>query len=223
MKLTTQTKAHCNNCGGERNHEILHAEKTSWSDDKYPVSGSDKYETLKCLGCDNIKLRHVSYFSEDDSPTINYFPPAIFRQQPSWFKDLFMEISLDDDFVEPLLKEIYVALQNNQPRLAAMGVRSLIETIMIAKTKDLGSFAKNIAEFERLGYVSILQRERIEAILEAGHAAIHRAFKPSTEDIVTLVDMTEHIIETVYLHKEKIEKLRKRVPIKQAKKANKTN
>ncbi len=199
----------------------MYAETTSWADDKYPVSGSDEYETLKCLGCENIKLRHTSIFSGDDDPTINYFPPAIFRPYPTWFKELFLDLPLEDDFVEPLLKEIYVALQNNQPRLAAMGVRSLIETIMISKTEDQGAFSKNMAEFERLGYVSSLQKERIEAILDAGHAAIHRKFKPSTQDIVTLVDMTEHIIETVYLHKVKIDKLIKRVPAKKTNKKGK--
>lgn len=214
MTSPERTKAHCNSCGPNINHEVLHMEETSWSDDVHPISGGDKYEMVRCLGCENIKLRHTSYFSEADEPTINYFPPAMFRPHPDWFKDLFLELPLEEDFVEPLLKEIYVALQNNQPRLAAMGVRSLIETIMISKAGDKGTFAKNIAEFEKLGYVSMLQRERIEAILEAGHAAIHRAFKPSRADVVTLVDITEHIIETVYLHKSKIDKLKKRVPKK---------
>lgn len=213
----TTTKAHCNNCGGERNHEVLYTEKSSWSDDESGVSGSDKYETLKCMGCENIKLRHVSWFSEYDDSTTNYFPPAIFRPQPQWFKDLWLELPVDDEFVEPLLKEIYVSLQNNLPRLAAMGVRALIETVMIAKSGDHGSFSKNITEFEKAGYVSRIQRERIEAILEAGHAAIHRSFKPSTQDVVTLLDITEHIIETVYLHESKIKELKKRVPPKSTK------
>lgn len=213
----TSTKARCNNCGGERNHEILYTEEKSWSDDEYGISGSDNYETLKCMGCENIKLRHVSWFSEDNEPTINYFPPAIFRQQPSWFKNLWTELPMDDDFVEPMLKEIYVALQNNLPRLAAMGVRSLIETVMISKSGDHGTFSKNIAEFENAGYVSKIQRERVEAILEVGHAAIHRAFKPSKDDVLTLVDITEHIIETVYLHENKVKQLQSRVPPRNSK------
>ena len=176
------------------------------------MSGSDTYETLKCLGCENIRLRHTSSFSEDDEATINYFPPAIFRQQPAWFNELWRELSGEDDFVEKLLKEIYVALRNNLPSLAAMGVRSLIEKVMVSKTADKGTFAKNLDEFEQLGYVSRIQRERLEAILEAGHATIHRAFTPSTQDVITLVDLAEHIVETVYLHESKIKDLKKRVP-----------
>jgi hypothetical protein len=43
-------------------------------------------------------------------------------------------------FVEPLLNEIYIALQNDCPSLAAMGVRSLLEKVMIAKAGDPRQF-----------------------------------------------------------------------------------
>ncbi len=204
------TKAHCNKCDGSRNHEVLHSEKSSWKNED--VSGGDEYETLKCSGCESIKLRHTSWFSEHDYDTINYFPPAIFRRTPEWFDQLWLELSADDEFVEKLLMEIYVALQNNLPRLATMGVRSLLEQVMVSKTGDKGSFGKNLHEFETLGYVSRIQRERLEAILDAGHAAIHRTFVPTKRDVITLVDLTEHIVETVYLHEAKIDALKKRVP-----------
>lgn len=212
----SSTKAHCNECGGARNHEVLHSEKTRWDDDESGVSGGNTYETLKCMGCDNIKLRHTSWHSEDDGPTVNYFPAAIFRPSPRWFSELWLSPSTDD-FVEKLLKEIYVALQNNLPSLAAMGVRSLIEKVMISKTGDKGSFAKNLDEFEKQGYVSKIQRERLETILDAGHAAVHRTFTPSTQDVITLVDIAEHIVETVYLHEGKIKVLKRRVPPRKAK------
>lgn len=214
----TTTKAHCNTCGGERNHEVLHSERTSWEDPEHPISGSDTYQTLKCCGCENIKLRHTSWFSEDDQARVNYFPAAIFRRNPEWFNELWLELPPQDDFVEQLLKEIYVALQHNLPSLATMGVRSLLEKIMISKTGDLGNFVQNIAEFEKLGYVSRIQRERLEAILEAGHAAIHRTYKPLNKDVITLVDLTEHIVETVYLHEAKVTELKKSVPPRTPKK-----
>jgi hypothetical protein len=64
-------KAYCNNCGGRTNHEVLHKEITSWQDENSPVYGSDRYETLKCLGCDSIKLKHTSVFSERDENHIS--------------------------------------------------------------------------------------------------------------------------------------------------------
>lgn len=208
-------KPHCNRCGGTRNHEVLHSIKTSWEDEESGVGGNDEYETLKCLGCDSIMLRHKSWFSEDHDPwpSITYMPPPIFRPRPDWFTRLFAHAGRDK-FVEKLLNEIYVALQNNLPSLAAMGVRSLIEKIMISKSGDHGSFVENLKTFETLGYVSRIERERMETILEAGHAAIHRDFSPETSDIITLVDITEHIIQSIYLHDSQVAALKKRVPPK---------
>jgi len=207
------TKAHCNQCGGDRNHGVLAIEKTSWTDEAYDhIHGGDSYEMLKCLGCEQIKLRHTSWVVGNDDSKVSYFPPPIFRPNPKWFSDLWYELPDDADFVGTLLKEIYVALQNNLSSLATMGIRSLLEKVMIAKIGDQGSFRKNLIEFEKQGYVSRIQKERLEAILEAGHAVIHRTFMPSTKDVITLVDITEHIIETVYLHEDKVKELQKRVP-----------
>jgi len=124
-------KAHCNTCGGNRNHETLHSEKTSW-DDEGGIYGSDTYATLKCCGCDNIKLRHTSMFSEDDEPSVNYFPATIFRRNPDWFNNLWAELNENDEFIEDLLKEIYVALQHNLSSLAAMG-----GTLSLRKSNDI--------------------------------------------------------------------------------------
>ncbi len=203
------TKAHCNICDGERNHEVLHSETAPWEADEY-IPEINTYETLKCCGCASIKLCHT-WFSRDhgcDEPIVNYWPTAIFRKHPEWFSELWSK----DRFIVGLLNEIYVALQQDLLSLATMGVRSLLEKVMISKTGDQGSFVKNIAEFEKLGYVSRIQRERLEVILEAGHAVIHRTFTPSTKDVITLVDLTEHIVETIYLHESKVEELKKRVP-----------
>jgi len=101
-----------------------------------------------------------------------------------------------------------------------MGVRSLIEKVMIDKIGDKGSFKNNIAEFEKLGYISKYQRNHLEAVIEAGHASIHRSYSPTTEDVITLVDITEHIIKTIYLHENKIEQLKMRVPSRVPKKKN---
>jgi hypothetical protein len=105
-----------------------------------------------------------------------------------------------------------VALQNDQPYLAAMGIRALLEQIMVTKCGDRGTFNKNLDAFQTDGYVSPVQRERLKTVLEVGHAAIHRGYKPSKEDLMTLVDLTEVIVQTFYLHGSKVEDLKKKIP-----------
>jgi hypothetical protein len=207
-----QTKAHCNRCGPRRNHTVLHSEREHWEDKQDELSGYDAFDTLKCDGCGSITLRHTSWFSLDEDVHTQYYPPAISRRAPEWFDDLVLELDDETDFVADLLNEIYIALQNNLPRLATMGVRALLERVMVSKVEDQGSFLKNMQAFEKLGFLSRLQREHLETVLEAGHATIHRGFTPAKEDVNTLVDVTEHIVLTVYLHGQKIQSLKGKVP-----------
>jgi hypothetical protein len=217
MPQADTVMAHCNTCGGDRNHSVLHRESSIWEDEGSGASGKDAYEMLRCMGCDSITFRHLSWDDTDPEPAIHYFPPAIFRQKPAWLNGWWIDDSYDE-VVAGLLDEIYSALQNNAPRLAAMGVRSLIEHIMISKVGDQGSFVGNLAKFEAEGYVSRVQRTRLETILEAGHATTHRKFKPSRFDLITLVDIAQSIVETIYVHEGQVAALRKRVPPRDKKK-----
>ncbi|MDD5154425.1 MAG: hypothetical protein PHR03_07150 [Desulfovibrionales bacterium] len=146
-------KAHCNRCQGERNQEVLHSEEFSWEeklDDGYPISGTDIYEMLKCCGCDSIILRHTEWFSGNmDSegklyPVFHFYPPAISRPEPAWLHELNTILDEEKEFIYDLMKEIYSSLHNNSRRVATMGIRALLEHIMINKAGDRGSFSKNI-------------------------------------------------------------------------------
>jgi Domain of unknown function (DUF4145) len=213
----TTTKAHCNACDGERNHVVLHVEESRWTNEEHGFTGRDTWAMLKCSGCDSVKLRNTSWDSETDGAKSVYFPPATFRRQPRWMLLLWAQLAPEDVFVEELLQEVYVAFYQGLTRLATMGIRSLIERIMISKIGDQQSFIKNMSEFERLGYVSNIQRARLDTLLDAGHAAIHRAYSPTTQDVHTLLDITEHIVEAVYVHGDKVAELRKNIPVRKPK------
>src|SRR5690606_28011934 len=183
----TKLKAHCNKCLRETNHQLLHKEDQPWDeevDHGVSIHGSETFNMVKCCGCDSVKLMHESWFSEivDENGQpyieINYFPPAISKPEPKWLSGLLgINSSPDDVFIVDILGEIYSALHNNSRRLAVMGIRALIEHLMIKEVKDKGSFRKNIEAFQTAGYISEKQREMIEPILEAGHAAIHRSYE----------------------------------------------
>jgi hypothetical protein len=204
-------QAHCNACGGDRTHDQLHHEKTSWEIESFDIRGIDTFETLKCLGCGEIKLRHTKWVSDED-PRVTYFPPAAFRPEPSWLGELWQELPLGEEQILTLLREVYIALHNNLLTLAAMGVRALIERIMILKTGDHKTFGENLKQFEGAGFVSRIQRERLQAVLEVGHAAIHRGLTPTRQDMITVLDIVEHLVETVYIQQEKLIALKVRIP-----------
>ena len=159
-------KSHCNHCSTETNHRILHQEKTDWSeesDEFSSISGGEDYILLSCAGCDNVKLLRRSWFSEDTDENGNYitketsYPPATDRRRPDWFSDITDPFDFDEESenhaIKGMLSEVYVACQNDQRRLATMGVRALLEHIMILKGGSCAPRAHHDTESWRFRHI----------------------------------------------------------------------
>jgi hypothetical protein len=213
-----QVPALCNTCGGTRNHELLRSEQSAWEIESFDLRGIDTFEMLRCAGCGEIKLRHTKLC--DDERTTTYFPPGNFRPIPRWFDKLWEALPPGRESIHALLREIYVALASELFSLAAMGIRAVIERAMIERCGDSGSFIKNLANLESNGLIARTQREHIEMVLEVGHAAIHRTYSPTRDDLSTLLDITESLLQGLYLHPESIADLKKRVPKRTARPKN---
>ena len=220
-------KAHCNRCSGERNHFIIHVHEEEWSEDigdETFVSGKDHYELLKCAGCGDVRLRHINWFEghldEEDQPVphITYCPPASLRRRPFWLSSVDVSHGVHvhlvsmPEFVSRLLREVYVALQNNCCSVAAMGIRALLERLMIEHVEDQGSFGGNLDAFERAGCVGPRQKAIIETTLEVGHASIHRNYNPTLQDVTQVLDIAENIIQSIYVSAEQAKALKSRIP-----------
>jgi len=213
-------KAHCNKCLGEKNQELLHKEVLAGTDEATDEFGqvlgnidwSEVYEMLKCLGCDSVSLRHTSWCSEDHpgSPKVRYFPPTTERQLPNWIESLapsdpfsFRKLNKNEaraTYRRNLLEQIYIALNNDSPLVSLMGVRALLESAMIDKVGDKGSFKDNLQAFEQGGFVTHVQRRQLEEVLNIGHATIHRHYTPNPKAIELALGLTENLLQSLYIH-----------------------
>jgi hypothetical protein len=208
------TQAHCNRCGHSTNHDIIAAEKQGDSEDvEHGVNWCDLYEMLKCRGCDSVTMRHT--FGDEQTDVV-YYPPAISRRAPVWTNDILSRVfhlsrSIPAS-VCALMREIYTAVQNDSRRLAAMGIRAALEQVMIDKVGDKGRFKANVDALQQAGYLSMRQAFDLNSILDAGHATVHRGWEPTNDDIATLLDIAESIIESAYLHENRIRALDRNVP-----------
>ena len=67
--MSEKIEAHCNNCGGERNHDILHSEKKEWINwakekaDWYDPFVEKDLELLKNIDRDTLKPIKKSFFN----------------------------------------------------------------------------------------------------------------------------------------------------------------
>jgi hypothetical protein len=141
-----------------------------------------------------------------------YYPSPISRKPPEWLWRLRFLFGNDERPLGELLHEIYEAVQGKQHRLALMGIRAFFEQLMIAKVGDQGSFAANLNKFLEEGFIAKIQLTAIKHILESGHAAIHRGYKPVEHDLNTALNIVEAITETIYFHERDAKQVAARVP-----------
>ena len=111
-----------------------------------------------------------------------------------------------------LFREIYAAVDGGQHRLAAMGIRALLEQVMIMKVGDIGGFDKKLDAFEQAGLISPVQHDAMRTTLDVGDAAMHRGFIPSRDQLNTCLDIVEGVMSVIYLHLKEADEIKKAVP-----------
>jgi hypothetical protein len=135
---TKQVPASCSGCLRETKHNILH-EVSLREEDRITT-----YAMLQCCGCAAVCLGEQVLFTDDGFNEHNFYPPPISRRQPSWLIPLIVNEKYA--YIGSLLNEIYEAAHGGQDRLATMGIRALLENLMISMVGDQGSFGKNLNE-----------------------------------------------------------------------------
>ena len=228
MSAPEKLKSQCNSCHAETLHDVLFEKKDRGSDEvaeDFSIEWGVTWRVIQCRGCESVSMKRAAWNSEATDEQgrpeieVTYFPPRIFRDFPAWLQnDIFTQTCPDE--IEKLMKELYVALQNDCHAASTMLMRAIFEHTMIDKAGDHGTFAKNLSKFEELGFIGKKQAEVVSSMLEAGHASIHRAFIPKKSDIVTLVDILEGVLEVVYVQVPKAADLKKRIPKKKKRKPN---
>jgi hypothetical protein len=118
---------------------------------------------------------------------------------------------LPDD-LRSLLVEVYIALSSESPRLALMGVRTMVDIVALHKVGDVGGFAQKMKALREAGVIAVQQEKLLSAVLEAGHAAAHRGHVPSAKLLNSAMDITENLLQVVYVLDEAAEELRKSTP-----------
>lgn len=146
----------------------------------------------------------------------NFFPSGVENKsfffeenahsgKPDWYEFL-------GDTQKALLLEIDNALNNRLEALPTIGLRTLLETIMVEKIGDIGSFTKKVKRFTEEGYITPKMSEALSYVLDAGNASAHRAYFPSRDDLMTCVELVKHLMHGIYILRPQVEKVADNTP-----------
>lgn len=192
---------HCNECGHETNHNILHQvsrrQRIHYEDPPYFEETGSKWKLLQCCGCEEVTLQRSDWFSEDiprNTSLPTYFPPRVSRKKPKWAEGL----DVPDEYTE-LLNEIYVALHTDSRCLAMMGARALIDAVIRRSVGDQGNFKEGLKKLVEKQLISERNREIIDVAINVGNASAHRGHRPSPSDVNTTIDIVENLVHNELL------------------------
>lgn len=195
------TKVHCNACAGERNHRVLYETSRSWTTEMaedYESCESEHVLLAECLGCENWTM--IDTYSIDGNEMVSQYPPKTIRKLPHWHSDFFLAEPIDNPVKFGLLKEIYIALKSESLRLAILGIRALIDQMMLEKIGDAGTFKEKVAAFEAQGFISRVQSATLMPVIDAGSASMHRGHLPTRDDVLHCLDVVENLLLANYIH-----------------------
>lgn len=202
---------HCNDCHGNTRNTLVKRIRFTGEDEEQGFHWSTTYDVFQCRGCEGVVLRKIFWFSENPDADEEFFPPPVTRWLPKWQYKVPNEIRL-------LLQEVYNAMHSDSRSLAMMGARAIIETAMVSKVGDKGSFACHLKAMERVGLLSKSAVTFLEVALDAGSASMHRAHRPSSQDLHTVMDIVENFLQALFVLEKAAKDLKASTPQRLAKK-----
>ncbi len=205
----SEIQSYCGQCGGQRHHDSVKCFQKHWLDPDAEISGGNTWSTVRCKGCHNVTFVHEHWFSEDYVMTdegpenvvhTTLYPPTSTRKMPEWGNDLELGLTFEDHWIIKLHSDIYAAIGLKAYGLAAMGARTIIESVITKKTGDEGKFDDKLKRQKEGKSISGSLSDRLYIAFDAGSAAAHRGHEPDEADINTLLNTTEELLELIYIN-----------------------
>jgi hypothetical protein len=225
-------KAHCSKCGGERNCDIRGQHDERFSDENFDCCTS--WYLLQCCGCEHVFIQTVYVDSESidwgyDSiggemgktvETIRYWPALAKRKRPDWITSHGIDCEQNVDALDASLFELYGALDNDLTILAAIGIRTSFDIASeLLGIKSELTFRNKLDELVKRGHIGAVDKEHLDALIDAGSASAHRGWHPTPEDLNTMMEVLENFLHASFAApkkqkrlQDKVSKMRKTVP-----------
>jgi hypothetical protein len=218
----------CNMCNGFTNHEVIGE----------PVSHSSEPVTWilwQCCGCDDVFLLKQIFtpsadLDDEDSeneqePTSERIPPKIEYHLPAWVSEI-NERNGDpgaqefqgqvETSIRQLMAEIYTALNYGAYNLACTGLRTVLDCVFVNKIggniRVRASFEEKLQAMIDEGLLSTQGKDKLNVVIEVGNASAHRGLTPPPHILNEALQITEHLLQELYIHPRCVEALRNITP-----------
>ena len=183
------------------------------------IAKQERWEILKCKGCHKPSLRLMRWSEEDDvrHPETGqllkrmehpeYYPPRANDSRPPWLPPSW--IHQTPEAVRRLLNESYMALNQGLLSVGSMGIRSVIEVTMVEFVGDKGGFEPKLKRLLDQGIITEKEKDALSAVIDFGHAAVHRQQDPTAQNVQILIELVETLLRRLFVMPHQASELRR--------------
>lgn len=194
----------CTECKRSTKHKVLASVDLNGEDwyGQNSVQYAVHHQVVQCQGCETTSFRVSSTNSEDydvgddgleEVESVTMYPSRNEGRSP--IKDVF----LLPPNVQRIYEESIKAMNNDQPVLAGIGIRALVETICKDKRANGHNLVERIDALVTIGVLTTEGAAILHKIRTLGNDAAHEV-KPHKSDQLSLAfDVCEHLLQGVYL------------------------
>lgn len=194
----------CTECKRSTKHKILASVDLDGEDwyGQNSVQYEVHHQVVQCQGCETMSFRVISMNSEDFDVVDNHFecvesvtlyPSRNEGRTP--IKDTY----LLPPNVQRIYEETIKAMNNDQPVLAGIGIRALVETICKDKQAIGHNLVKKIDALVTIGVLTADGATILHKIRTLGNDAAHEVKPHKSDQLALALDVCEHLLQGVYL------------------------
>ena len=211
----TQGEEHlvpCVTCTGRTTHKVLASVDVHGDDgnSQDSVLWSNHHQVIQCLGCKSVSFRIASsnseYFCYDSDGNMVYsLDEKLYPSRLEGIKGLGDETRYLPANVRRIYDETLMALSNQAPVLAGIGLRALLETVCKEKSATGNDLLKKIDSLVGTGILTPAGAAILHKIRALGNAAAHEVKPHSDRQLGLAMDIVEHLLKDVYILPKQVE------------------
>lgn len=196
-------KALCEVCKIEQRHTVVASARSRWDHEEF--SGITEFEVIRCLNCDALSFRKEAsdsegyYYDHEAEEYTSELSVSLFPNRTAGRFKIEGYWSLPPE-VRATYDELILAMNGEQPILAGLGVRILIEMIC----KEQSAVGKNlfakIDDLKSKGVLTNAGADILHKLRSMGNDSAHEAKPSSAKQLTLAMDVVENLLQSVYIH-----------------------
>lgn len=210
----------CPDCGPNRWATVLWEHKREIS--AKPLR-CESFRLLECRGCGAVYVQRSAWGGtpsrveidfQAESAIITYDEtqshwPSVQRPCPVWLPELAQR----DQTLAQLAGEVYAALNAELRVLAAIGIRTAFDrAVGLLGVPERLPFGRKLDALASSQLIASNDRRALDALIDAGSAAAHRSWRPSPEQLATMMEIIETFLFRTFVLPDRSDTLRSAVP-----------